>query len=1157
MSLEAQYQREVNRALDADRNTRKKGLQKLLESLPWDKKSTKAELIKFVEDHLLKLCIAGIADQVEKCREYSLKILKSYFGLLSKKSPVAPDVLQSLLQALYARVNDNPFPETAEELRLLVLELLVIVFHRIKPLLKDSAPQGDDAQEPASLFPLYREDLERLVVAIAKALGDNFPAVKRAAAELVVLMCASKAMRIILRSHSKTLVRALIANINHQHSKTRSVSLQAIVSLLLVLQSQDSFVSLWKESVYPALQRLLSDRTPSVRKDMADELARLLLARIASAEKNGHRLIAEDVQIVLLLLLLCGDDVEEIGVSARRLVIDTVRTWKNVALSETAMDVDESIENGELALREHEAQTGGMKIDVVDSSAHLRGFLGLLQTSQGEQLLQMLLQHTAEQWTVEGKGQSLRGLSSLFSVVLDLLHGAGSASASASAAIATAAVSSGMDVVAEDANDPAAASATMGGAEEVTRDTVAAIAALLESQLPSLVAHLLPLMRHEEDAIRHAAEATAQSIGKLFPIAAAPQTTLGSSMHVWLDLLLPRVRGELSGTDTSSYRSMAIRLATQLYRGSIASSDFSDDAVVQTWRRYVADMVASLARQRLLWSQFHADLAVKEAILLYLRTIFATHQTPLPGEKSFVQMVRVVPKSVQRDVAQIYLYMMSAAAVTSLAAQYQTGALGTAATANVHGGGGGGSGDIERIARGDFLRFVHSYQMEQDATATSSSAAKASAVATDAGAAPAAAKRDESEDLAAIGRVLQPHFLSLFVRIVSPHLVTSPKGPVPSLPVATPSASDEGSDHDEAWAAVLQSGAYAIRWETMSVDLLCLQTLCQFCLLETWRQWAIVLPFVAQLADPSHGVIAPGSMKDTMISYASQRGEDTALTQETLISYDQRMHVLILLEQLIRVGTTSGHFWEAGAFISQSTAVLMTRIFLPNLIWRVGRVEATIRKIALAGVYALLKAGAIPRDVILSVARDTLPVLVSHLDDTDVSPRLMACLSLAVFFARLGAQGCVGVWDELGLKDIYPKFLARLDDSQDEVRMAACQLLAAFVVAVCGRVPASQAATRGSKLMSDTMVEYIVDQLFIHLDDMNQAMQERVFDVLLTIALQCEGDTIHHQLSPQHLPKDFAAVVTKKAEQQKLSHRSPRWCEKLVAEIERSLQEAG
>eukprot|EP01040_Poterioochromonas_malhamensis_P023659 gene23659-29070_t len=181
MSLEAQYQREVNRALDADRNTRKKGLQKLLESLPWDKKSTKAELIKFVEDHLLKLCIAGIADQVEKCREYSLKILKSYFGLLSKKSPIAPDVLQSLLQALYARVNDNPFPETAEELRLLVLELLVIVFHRIKPLLKDSAPQGDDAQEPASLFPLYREDLERLVVAIAKALGDNFPAVKRAA----------------------------------------------------------------------------------------------------------------------------------------------------------------------------------------------------------------------------------------------------------------------------------------------------------------------------------------------------------------------------------------------------------------------------------------------------------------------------------------------------------------------------------------------------------------------------------------------------------------------------------------------------------------------------------------------------------------------------------------------------------------------------------------------------------------------------------------------------------------------------------------------------------------------------------------------------------------------------------------------------------------
>lgn len=1141
MSIETQFQREVNRALDADRNTRKRGLQKLFETLPWDKKSTKSELLKFIEDNFLKACILGISDEVEKCREYSLKILKSYFGLLPKKSVLPLEVTQSILRALYSRVNEVPFPEVAEELRLLVVELLSTVVQRIKPLLKETTAEDGTVME--SLFPVFNSDLDRLVVALSKLLGDSFPAVKRATAELLISLCKSKAIGNIVRSHSKVVVRSLIANITHQHSKTRSVTLQAVISVLLVLQSQDSYTSLWKEFVYSSLQRGLFDRTSSVRRDMVEEMFRLIQSRITSlTQKQKRMLTEEDLQTILLLILLCGDDVEEVSNAARKSLITALQSWimpKKEIDEGGHMDVDVSIENAELSLREQQEASGRMVISEIDSSENLKGLVGFLQSSHGSQIISMLLQCISEQWTVEGKSQSLRGSCSFFSILFDLFHDR----------LVEPAINNEIANDNDGSKEPVVALAPPSAAE------LSSIVQLLDAELPVILNILLPLMRHDEDVVRHAAESVARSIGKLYPIPSeeAGQSCSGSAMSVWMELMLPRVRGDISGTDTSSQRSMALRLTAQLYRGSIDGSNFDSLIVCEKWHGVVSELVGSLTRQRLLWSQFHQDVTVKEAIILYLRIIFLQY----PWDKIELQKDEVaskmlkLPSFVERDVAQIYLYLMSAPSVQSLAAQYQQGTLGSNANANSSVG--GGNGELERIARQDFVRFAQRYQLQQDETAMSAATAKSD-------------KNDDTQDLVILCKVLQPHFISLFVHIISPYLVVRNGATPPSsafsssstssaaaVDVFVPTSTDH-SQYDTVWLSILERGEYTIHWETMSVDLLCLQTLCQFCLLETWRQWPIVLPLLAKLVDPSHGTVAAGSMKETMISYASQRGEDTNLTQESLISYDQRMHVMILLEQLIRLGTTLSHFWEAGSYISKSTFVLMSQIFLPNLVWRVGRVEATIRKISLAGVYALMKAGAVPREVIISIAKDTLPVLVSHLDDMDVSPRLMACLSLAVFFDRLGPQGCVGIWDELGLKEIYPKFLARLDDSHDEVRMAACQLLSSFVVSVCGKVSGGNNQQRGGKLMSDTMVEYIIDQLFIHLDDMNQAMQEQVFKVLGTIAVQCEGDTVYHQLNRHHLPKDLAQLVMKKAEQQKLSHRSPRLCERLMVEIQSHME---
>lgn len=81
-----------------------------------------------------------------------------------------------------------------------------------------------------------------------------------------------------------------------------------------------------------------------------------------------------------------------------------------------------------------------------------------------------------------------------------------------------------------------------------------------------------------------------------------------------------------------------------------------------------------------------------------------------------------------------------------------------------------------------------------------------------------------------------------------------------------------------------------------------------------------------------------------------------------------------------------------------------------------GRVEATVRKVALALCYGLLKAGAVQSETLFSTAAELVPLIVSHLDDSEVTPRQMACLCVTVLFERLR-----GAFSEQSIHEIYPK----------------------------------------------------------------------------------------------------------------------------------------
>lgn len=203
--LQQKFQREINRISDSDRNTRKRGLQKLVESLPWTSEDDTDALRTLCSQTLFVPVLQGVSDPVEKCREYSISLLTKTVALCA---PFNNQQAAQLINALCARVNDIPFPETGEEIRLQVLDLLSLVL---------SHPVATDLLELCG---------PAVLLAMTKALQDSFPAVKRTCCDIIILFCIHTPN--VVHAHFKNLTKYLCVNALHQHHKVRSVSLTVI-----------------------------------------------------------------------------------------------------------------------------------------------------------------------------------------------------------------------------------------------------------------------------------------------------------------------------------------------------------------------------------------------------------------------------------------------------------------------------------------------------------------------------------------------------------------------------------------------------------------------------------------------------------------------------------------------------------------------------------------------------------------------------------------------------------------------------------------------------------------------------------------------------------------------------------------------------------------
>eukprot|EP00930_Biecheleria_cincta_P036302 TRINITY_DN24905_c0_g1_i1.p1 TRINITY_DN24905_c0_g1~~TRINITY_DN24905_c0_g1_i1.p1 ORF type:complete len:945 (-),score=179.29 TRINITY_DN24905_c0_g1_i1:397-3231(-) len=207
------------------------------------------------------------------------------------------------------------------------------------------------------------------------------------------------------------------------------------------------------------------------------------------------------------------------------------------------------------------------------------------------------------------------------------------------------------------------------------------------------------------------------------------------------------------------------------------------------------------------------------------------------------------------------------------------------------------------------------------------------------------------------------------------------------------------------------------------------------------------------------------------------------------------------------------------ALCSQSEP-LLNGVLIPNCTWRAGQSNAKIRRGGMVCVHGMLRRHLVPPQVLNEVFADLLPILKSCLDDSwSPDNRMIACLVLSCTLSELQAE-----INGEQLREVYPELLKRLDDSNDKIRAAVCEALSMFFKCLPHN-------------WSRTLFEYILRNLFVHLDDPNPEIQQGIYGVL---------ESAVHQ--------DYATFMQEaKTASAKSSH--PRLCEELLRLAE-SLQKS-
>ncbi|NXU84086.1 DAAF5 factor, partial [Xiphorhynchus elegans] len=234
-----------------------------------------------------------------------------------------------------------------------------------------------------------------------------------------------------------------------------------------------------------------------------------------------------------------------------------------------------------------------------------------------------------------------------------------------------------------------------------------------------------------------------------------------------------------------------------------------------------------------------------------------------------------------------------------------------------------------------------------------------------------------------------------------------------------------------------------------------------------------------------------------------------------------RLKLFTVLSQLFQKASETIN--SQGLFPSYLETVIKD-ILAPNLQWHAGRTAAAIRATAVLCLWALIHCEMLSPKEILKVKDELMPQIIASMDEDSKITRLMACRIVDTFLKACGKQ-----FDEDKFKNTYTEVLKRLDDASCDVRLAAAHTLANWFKCL---------KDSDVKSTMEGHVEFLYQELLIHLDDPDQNLQNAVLEVLK------EGSVLY----PDLLVREIEGVVHK--------HQTPVYCNQLLHHIQSAKESA-
>jgi hypothetical protein len=187
------------------------------------------------------------------------------------------------------------------------------------------------------------------------------------------------------------------------------------------------------------------------------------------------------------------------------------------------------------------------------------------------------------------------------------------------------------------------------------------------------------------------------------------------------------------------------------------------------------------------------------------------------------------------------------------------------------------------------------------------------------------------------------------------------------------------------------------------------------------------------------------------------------------INSELRIYMFALFDDLVEMG----HF---GTFLNSISGDIVECILLPNLSWRVGRVASSIRKIALKCCQSMMRDDNVIKSIMThQCATSLIAIFLSCLEDDESITRNTCC---SIFTLICGVQSVL--LSEDNANELALALIKRLDDSSNKIRISACEALVKLI-------------TRYSMYKERMSIEYIVENLFIHLDDQSVNVRNSVY----------------------------------------------------------------